>query len=206
MMKLKLHHAQSLLLSTRDAKETIKRVESTLKLLDSEMPMRSTFSVRDKSPDSKILYEALNASELLDHATDKMNSTLCSRGVNISDEHRAIQAKQSEIFARIFRILWELTLSEKDDSNFKSLVKSFATLTVWEDAPCILQGLSYAEVVNEHTGVIAFIHCYGVTFVNYEQGKFKDRAWTVLHNTLQSAVIKARKDVKAAKKMLAAYE
>lgn len=205
MMKLKMHHAESLLSCTRDANETNKRVESALHLLDTDMPTRSVFCTKDKSPDAKILYDALNASDLLDTATDRMSNTLKRRGLSVSEEHREVQRSQSSIFNRIFRILWEVTLNESDSINFKKLIKSFASLMVWEDEPCTVRGLYYEQVTNEHTGTIAFLHCHGVTFVNYEHGMFKERAWTVLHNTVQSAVIKARKDFNLGKKMFSAY-
>lgn len=145
----------------------------------------------ENNSEQLIVRRAISAVEYAEEAAMELTEVTARRKMFVTQEHLELTAKAAELGTRLYRNLWELSLSEEDKKNLRKLIRRFAVLSVWEDLPATMAGKSYQKVTNSMDGVIAYQHAYGVTFMEYKEGKATS-GWTLLREALEENVILAR--------------
>lgn len=151
--------------------------------------------------DQVMTRSAINAVQFAERAADELLEVTERRKMQLTQEYKFIAFTVRELGTRLYRNLWELSLCADDKKLVRALIKRIAAISVWEDLPATLAGLSYARVKNGMNGTIAFEHAYGVTFMEYKQG-LAQAGWTVLRDTLEESLIHARYEMDYAVSLL----
>lgn len=196
-MKLQHHHAASLLSLTQEGQETANRICQILTDMDALKSVQ-----RIKPSDDWVTDHSYNNEQLLvkqamasvDYAEDaamELTEVTVRRKMLVTAEHLQLVIDAQRLGARLYRNLWELSLSDDDKKIMRNLIKRIASFSVWEDLPSTMVGRSYERVFNEMDGIIAFQHAYGVTFMQYKEGKASS-GWTLLRDALEENVVLAR--------------
>lgn len=141
--------------------------------------------------DTGIIRDAIAFVDYAEDAVLELTEVTSRRKMSNTLEHLELALKAQQLGTRLYRNLWEVSLSDGDRKVLRQLIRRVASLTVWEDIPSSLQGRSYERVTNGMSGTIAYDHAYGVTFMKYKAGQ-SDFGWSVLRNTLEEAVVVAR--------------
>jgi hypothetical protein len=205
-MKLKSRQAECLLSLTTECADVRQQIVTALDAVEArsavkkieEHVARYLVSEEQHSMDECILRNAINAVDSVEDALMLYEETFARRKMEIGKSQRGLMNTVSCLSMRLYRTLWDLTLTSQDVENKNRLLGVIAALIVLEDAPCG----KYEKVANGMSGVLAFEHCYGVTFIEYHKGDATNRAWSVLRTTLEEAVAMARTDFPAAVKTL----
>lgn len=202
MMKMKAPQAESVLCIAKEASEVNKKCREILETIEAKSAV-SKISSRERyalsgTQEEKLLRSAINEVDTAEESVLALQEVFSRRKMKKDTEHAQLFSAVELLCLRLYRVMWELSLDDGDKRNMREVIKKIANLSVWEDKPCG----RYEKVANEMTGTIAFAHCHGVTFVTYKLGKATSRAWSVLRNTLEEAVVLARTDIAAAVKLM----
>ena len=210
MMKLNQHQHESFLNLTVEGEEVGNRVCQILADMDavkSVQKMKATdysyawTSEHRMNSDMSIVRQAMSSVEFAEDAIIELTEVTSRRKMVNTSEHLELALAAQQLGTRLYRNMWELALSDSDRKVMHQLLRRIASLTVWEDIPAPLSGRSYERVTNAMTGVVAYSHAYGVTFMHYKHG-MSSSGWSVLRNTLEEAVAMARSGLSAAVEML----
>lgn len=89
-----------------------------------------------------------------------------------------IFARSHQCSARIYRLLWEQSMSEADVEMLNTCFNDLnVSLNMWLDTPSDTNVL--AQETHGFDGRVLFTHCYGYTFIDYERSSAV-RGWSVL--------------------------
>lgn len=149
------------------------------------------------TPEEKMLKDTLNKVSVAEKAMQELKDVFERRKMPKSKTFLDLFYNMQRVADRLYRVIWEIGLNQTDSKNMHNLVHNIADISVWEDEPCG----KYERVTNEMNGVIAYKHCFGITFVEYKTGKATTKAWSVLRTTFEEAVLTARKDFREALQM-----
>jgi len=141
--------------------------------------------------EQQIFKQAMSSVDYAEDAALELTEVTARRKMSATEEHLQLVSKAQQLGARAYRNLWEISLSDTDRYIMRNLIKKIAVLSVWEDLPATMSGRSYERVVNAMDGTIAFQHAYGVTFMQYKEGKASS-GWTLLRDALEENVVLAR--------------
>jgi hypothetical protein len=196
-MKLQHHHAASLLSLTYEGQETANRICQILTDMDALKSVQRIKPSDDWVTDHRYNNEQLlvkQAMSSVDYAEDaalELTEVTARRKMAVTDEYRKLVINAQRLGIRLYRNLWELSLSDDDKKIMRHLIKKIAAFSVWEDLPATMSGRSYERVTNNMTGIIAYQHAYGVSFIEYKKGK-ASKGWTLLRDALEESVLLAR--------------
>jgi hypothetical protein len=193
---LKQQHAESFLALSHRGQEIGNRVCQILTDLDAvksadKVKVEYHTESRYKPLDQVMVRSAINAVQFAEKATMELMEVATRRKMQMTQEYKILVFTTRELGTRLYRNLWEVSLNVNDKKLLRDMIKRIADISVWEDLPATLEGLSYARVKNDMSGTIAFEHAYGVTFMEYKQGLAK-AGWTVLRDTLEESLLHAR--------------
>ena len=138
-----------------------------------------------------LVKQAMSSVDYAEEAALELTEVTTRRKMSVTDEHLQLVIDAQKLGVRLYRNLWELSLSDDDKKIMRNLIKKIAVFSVWEDLPATMAGHSYERVSNDMDGVIAYQHAYGVTFMEYKEGKATS-GWTLLREALEENVILAR--------------
>lgn len=210
VMKLSAKQAESLVSLFHEGCELGKKVCDILleieatkawKYLKDRFPVRATEDDESKSLDRKILNDAVAAVEYAEDAALLFSEVADKRKMRIAGENQRLLNNIHTLSLRLYRNMWELSLEKKDRDNVRNLILQVATVSVWEDQPS--EKFTYEQVASAvFNGVVAFNHCFGITFISYKAGKVNGTSWSVPFNILEEAVLVARKDFTVAVSLL----
>lgn len=209
-MKLNQHQHESFLHLTVEGDQIGNRVCQILADMDavkSVQKIKATdysyawTSEHRMSIDMSIVRQAMSSVEFAEDAIMELTQVTRRRKMVNTSEHLELALTAQQLGTRLYRNMWEMSLSDSDRKVMHQLIRRIASLTVWEDIPAPLSGRSYERVTNAMTGVVAYNHAYGVTFMQYKHG-MSSSGWSVLRNTLEEAVTMARSGLSAAVEML----
>lgn len=147
--------------------------------------------------EQQILKQAIACVEYAELAAMELAEVTARRKMLLTQEHVTLADQARILGLRLYRNLWELTLSDSDRKNLRCLIRRVASLSVWEDLPATMAGKSYDHVSNGMDGTIAYQHAFGVSFIEYKAGK-AEFGWTLLRDTLEDNVLLARSASEAA--------
>jgi len=196
-MKLQHHHAASFLSLTYEGQETANRICQILTDIDALKSVQrikpSDDWVTDRRYDSEqlLVKQAISSVDYAEDAAMELTEVTARRKMVATTEHLQLVIDAQRLGARLYRNLWELALSDDDKKIMRNLIKKIATFSVWEDLPATMAGHSYERVTNNMYGTIAYQHVYGVTFIEYKEGKASS-GWTLLRDALEDDVVLAR--------------
>jgi hypothetical protein len=206
-MKLQHYHAKSLLSLTHEGQATGNRICQILTDVDA---FKSVKNINLANPagigyranhESLLLHSAIAAVDYAEESATELIQVTSRRKIPVTDEYINLALKAQELGSRLYRNMWEIALSDRDRKAMRQMVSRIAQISVWEDLPAPLCGLSYDEVVNAMTGVIAYNHAFGISFVEYKNG-LAATGWTVLRPTLEETVTLARSEMELASALL----
>lgn len=195
-MKLQHHHAESFLSLTSEGRETGNRICQILTDMDS---LKSVQRIKpegwvtdlQENNEQLLVKQAMSSVDYAEEAALELTEVVTRRKMSATSEHLKLVTDAQRLGARLYRNLWELALSAEDKQIMRNLLKRIASFSVWEDLPSTLVGRSYERLFNEMDGTIAFQHAYGVTFMQYKEGKASS-GWTLLRDALEENVVLAR--------------
>lgn len=197
-MKIQHHHQhESFLLLAHEGLEVGNRVCQILADIDAQKSVQRLsehlkgIAHGDTDNEVTALRKAVFFVDYAEDAVIELTAVTQRRNIDNTEEHLALAKKAQQLGARLYRNLWELSLSDSDRKNLRLLMQRTATLHVWEDIPSPLLNRSYERVTNKMDGVIAFDHCYGLTYMQYNQGQGVF-GWSVLRDYLEESVVMAR--------------
>lgn len=197
------HHTESLIALANEGQETGNRICQILTDLDaykSVQRIRGSYAwlaEHGSDREQQILKAALNAVDYVEDAALELTEVTARRKMSATEEHLQLVIKAQQLGARCYRNLWEISLTDNDRSIVRKLIRRVAEVSVWEDLPATMVGLSYEHVVNGMDGTIAYSHVYGVTFMEYKTGK-AHTGWTLLREAFEESVACARSDFELA--------
>lgn len=196
--------ASALLSLKNDAAKIKSRIVHCLRDLDVNFSFTgSKYSVTSLCQDSNIFYAALNAVTEVEQASDLLFSVVDKRNIEYTKTYKNIELFVRRSSARMYRNLWYMSLSPSCCLNLIKMIGRVANLTVWEDYP----SNDYSKVKSDDfSGVIAFMHCYGISFVEYERGIATYNARTLLLSSLEEAVGLSEKNFDNALKIISGNE
>jgi hypothetical protein len=203
---LKQNHAESFLTLAQKGQEIGNRVCHILTDIDAVRSVNNIKVEEDKnhlssSIDQRMVKSAIYSVQFAEAAVFELMEVVAKRKMQMTQEYRHLESQTKQVGSRLYRNLWELTLTDGDKKLLNKLIKRIAIVSVWEDLPATLNGLSYDRVKNDMSGTIAYQHAYGVTFVAYEVGKASN-GWTVLRDTLEDTLTLARTELDYAVSLL----
>lgn len=203
---LKQQHAESFLTLSHEGREIGNRVCQILTDLDAVKSVKRVRVTEEIAPphtpiDQIMVKSAIYAVQFAESATTELIEVVAKRKMQITQEYKLLAFTAQELGTRLYRNLWEITLSPGDNKLLRALIKRIAAISVWEDLPATLAGLSYTHVKNDMSGIIAFEHVYGVTFMEYKNGLAKT-GWTVMRDTLEKSLMIARAEMDHAVSLL----
>ncbi len=196
-MKLQHHHAASLLSLTYEGQETANRICQILTDMDALKSVQRIKPSDDWVTDHRynneqlLVKQAMSSVDYAEKAALELTEVTTRRKMSVTDEHLQLVINAQCLGVRLYRNLWELSLSDDDKKIMRNLIKKIAVFSVWEDLPTTMAGHSYERVSNSMDGVIAYQHAYGITFMEYKEGKAIS-GWTLLREALEQNVILAR--------------
>jgi hypothetical protein len=195
-MKLQHHHAESFISLTSEGRETGNRICQILTDMDalkSVQRIKPEGWVTDLQENNEqlLVKQAMSSVDYAEEAALELTEVVTRRKMSPTEEYLQLVIKAQRLGARLYRNLWELSLSDNDKKIMRNLIKRIASFSVWEDLPSTMAGRSYERVLNEMDGTIAFQHVYGVTFMQYKEGKASS-GWTLLRDALEENVVLAR--------------
>jgi hypothetical protein len=203
---MKLHALQlnSFLALTSEGQEAGNRISQILLDIDANRSVKQLdlTTTSTLNPEARIVRSAIAAVDYAEQSALELVDVTTRRKMHSPSEYLVLVTKSQELGLRLYRNLWELTLSDDDQKTMRGLIKKIAQISVWEDLPAPAIGLSYEKVINAMTGVVAYNHAYGLSFVAYENGE-ATMGWTVLRNSLENTVILARSEPELAARLLA---
>lgn len=193
---LKPQHAESFLALSHKGREIGNKVCQILTEIDAVKSVKRVRVTEEIAPphtsiDQIMVKSAIYAVQFAESATTELIEVVAKRKMQITQEYKLLAFTAQELGTRLYRNLWEITLSPGDNKLLRALIKRIAAISVWEDLPATQTGMSYAHVKNGMNGTIAFEHAYGVTFMEYKNGT-ANNGWTVLRDTLEESLIHAR--------------
>lgn len=198
MTKINQQQHESFLALTDEGQEVGNRVCQILVGMDA---VKSAQRIRDSdyayassehmSIDMIIVRKAMASVEYAEDAVMELTEVTSRRKMANTPEHLTLALKAQELGNRLYRNMWELSLSQGDRAVLRRLLQRTSTLQVWEDLPSPCLGRSYERVTNSMNGVIAYSHAYGVTYMQYKVGE-AIFGWSVLRDTLEHAVMVGR--------------
>lgn len=203
-MKLNEHMASALLSLKNDAAKIKSKIVHCLRDLDVNFSfIGSKYSVTSLCQDSNIFYAALNAVTEIEQASDLLFNVIDKRNIEYTKTYKNIELFVRRSSARMYRNLWYMSLSPSCCLNLINMLGRIATLTVWEDYP----SNDYSKIKSDDfSGVIAFMHCYGISFVEYDMGVATYNARTLLLSSLEEAVSISDKNFDNALKIISGNE
>ena len=196
MTKIHQQHAESFLTLAHEGQEVGNRICQILADMDavkSVQKIKATdysyawTSEHRMNIDQVIVRKAMSFVEYAEDAVIELTEVTSRRKMVNTPEHLTLALKAQELGVRLYRNLWELSLSEGDRAILRRLMQRTSTLQVWEDLPATCHGRSYERLTNGMNGVIAYSHAYGVTYMDYKRGS-AIFGWSVLRDTLEEAV------------------
>lgn len=197
-MKIQHHHQhESFLLLAHEGLEVGNRVCQILADIDAQKSVQRLYehlqgiAMGDTDNEVTALRKAVFFVDYAEDAVIELTAVTQRRNMDNTEEHLALAKKAQQLGTRLYRNLWELSLSDSDRKNLRLLMQRTATLHVWEDIPSPLLNRSYERVTNGMDGVIAFDHCYGLTYMQYKQGQGVF-GWSILREHLEESVVMAR--------------
>ena len=198
-MKLHPKIAELLLNLKQDAKQLKRQALACINNIDTVYTSPHRTKARDRGIDENIFHESLSEVVEAENICEFLFNTINNKNMDVTKTHVAIKNGIYVISSRMYRNLWYMSLSSKDCYNFRKLLNSLSKISVWEDEPA----KSYTYVKNSmFSGVIAFMHCYGVSFIEYNKGVTTNNAWTVLQDTVERAVRISEDSFKTAKSFM----
>lgn len=196
-MKLQHYHATSFMSLTSEGRETGNRICQILTDMDALKSVQRIKPTADWVTDHRynneqlLVKQAMSSVDYAEEAALELTEVTTRRKMSVTDEHLQLVIDAQKLGVRLYRNLWELSLSDDDKKIMRNLIKKIAVFSVWEDLPATMAGHSYERVSNDMDGVIAYQHAYGVTFMEYKEGKATS-GWTLLREALEENVILAR--------------
>lgn len=202
-MKLNQYQHESFLSLAHEGQEVGNRICQILAEMDAVKSVQKIAAPLscDNNDDTAVIRNAIAFVDYAEDAVIRLTEVTTSRKMVNTSEHLELALATQQLGTRLYRNLWEVSLSDADRKILRQLIRGIACLTVWEDIPAPLSGRSYERVTNAMTGVVAYNHAYGVTFMQYKYGRSAS-GWSVLRNTLEEAVAMARSGLSAAVEML----
>lgn len=132
----------------------------------------------ERSPDQEMLAAALHALASIEDSELVLKDIYARRRMSARELDPI--CKQIHLLSqRMERNIWEVRLTREQKSILNALLHSSASLCVWEDIPALLIGKTYDSLRNNMSGVVAFMHCYGVSFINYREGTACQEGWSL---------------------------
>jgi hypothetical protein len=196
-MKLQHYHATSFMSLTSEGRETGNRICQILTDMDALKSVQRIKPTADWVTDHRynneqlLVKQAMSSVDYAEEAALELTEVTTRRKMSVTDEHLQLVIDAQKLGVRLYRNLWELSLSDDDKKIMRKLIKNIASFSVWEDLPATMAGRSYERVSNDMDGVIAYQHAYGVTFIEYKEGKASS-GWTLLREALEENVTLAR--------------
>jgi len=206
-MEILTHHqAESFLTLSQKGQEIGNRICHILTDIDAVRSVNKVKTEEEVNPMSSsveqlMVRSAIYSVQFAEAAVLELMEVVKKRKMQVTQEYRHLESQTKEVGSRLYRNLWELTLTDGDKKLLSRLLKRIAIVSVWEDLPATLNGLSYDRVKNDMSGTIAYQHAYGVTFVEYKAGK-ASTGWTVLRDTLEDTLTLARTELDYAVSLL----
>lgn len=204
---MKQQHAISLLSLARESDNARNKLCEFLARIDANKTMRQHSYVPEFAnfgADETLLREAIYHVTAAEDAAEAFLDVAARRKMSLTQEHHKLLKKIDLMGHRLYRNMWEISLDRRDTNLKNKLLKSLSVLVIWEDSPCTLDRLSYEKLAAPLDGVVAYEHCFGVTFMRYDKGKAKGNCWTVLRHTLENSVAIAKENFSDAVNMLSA--
>lgn len=197
MTKIHQHQHESFLTLAHEGQEVGNRICQILADMDAHKSVQRikvadyAYASENTNIDQVIVRQAMSFVEYAEDAAIELTEVSRRRKMVNTPEHLTLALKAQELGVRLYRNLWELSLSEGDRAILRRLMQRTSTLQVWEDLPATCHGRSYERLTNGMNGVIAYSHAYGVTYMQYKRG-VSIFGWSVLRDTLEEAVLIGR--------------
>lgn len=197
MTKIHQHQHESFLTLAHEGQEVGNRICQILADMDAHKSVQKlirtdySYAWSGENCDQHIVRQAMSFVEYAEDAFIELTEVTSRRKMANTEEHLGLALKARQLGLRLYRNLWELSLSEEDRKILLRLMQRTSTLQVWEDLPATCSGRSYERVTNDMTGVIAYSHAYGVTYMQYKHG-LSTFGWSVLRDTLEDVVHQGR--------------
>lgn len=208
MMKLQYAHAKSFLSLTHEGQETGNRICQVLTEVDAPKSVQKIklsddawVTAHRESEDSAIVRRATSAVAYAEDAAMELTEVTYRRKMSSTVEHLQLILHARQLGARLYRNLWEVAMDAEDKKRMRNLIQKIALFSVWEDLPSTLLGRSYERVNNGMTGIVAFEHVYGVTFMEYKAGQAVS-GWTLLRSSLEESIALARANAELAEEFI----
>jgi hypothetical protein len=198
-MKLNAEISESLINLKQEAKELKRHALACLRQLDTVYTPGAPHRGRNSGNDEAIFHETLMEVVEAEHVSELLFRTISNKDMDVTSSYNNIRQDVYNISARMYRNLWCMSLSPEECCCFSKLCRSLSELIVWEDKPA----KNYSRVLSTtFSGVIAFMHCYGVSFIEYNKGVASNKGWTVLQETVEQAVKLSIKNFNKAKTIM----
>jgi hypothetical protein len=197
MTKIHQHQHESFLSLIHEGQEVGNRVCQILADIDAQKSVQRLsehfqgIAYNNADNDITALRKAVFFVDYAEEAVIELTAVTQRRNMDNTEEHLGLARLSRQLGLRLYRNLWELSLSDSDRKNLRLLMQRTATLHVWEDIPSPLLNRSYERVTNGMDGMIVYDHCYGLTYMQYNQGS-PVLGWSVLRDYLEESLVMAR--------------
>ena len=180
---------------TADCKEVVLLAEKTLLDIDAQaaaLKVRAdsagVFVTYEKVKDMDILQLAREAVEVAESSVDAVVLIFNSRKMQDSANIKSMRSKVKLSSARLDRTLWDLAISNNDKDIVRALMRKIGVMIhLREDVPAPMRGANYESAEGDVTGLLAFSHAFGYTFIQYKEGKF-NKGWSVPLEDMSNAI------------------